>query len=186
MGCRRSSCSTRCRTACGQWQAGTMDVAVVRRLRARRPGRLRRAGRCARRLGGDGRHRVRPRWAWSPPRFPTAAGWRRWPANSPAPLSRSPLRPARGVTVTELAPDELVSAAADFDVVTASLVQSANGAVLDVDALRAHRGGHRHADRHRHHPGARLEERRRAAGPTSPSPRSTSGCWRRAARRGCR
>jgi selenocysteine lyase/cysteine desulfurase len=43
---------------------------------------------------------------------------------------------ARGVTITELAPDELVSAAADFDVVTASLVQSANGAVLDVDTLR--------------------------------------------------
>lgn len=42
----------------------------------------------------------------------------------------------RGVTVTELAPDQLVSAAADFDVVTASLVQSADGAVLDVDALR--------------------------------------------------
>jgi hypothetical protein len=32
------------------------------------------------------------------------------------------------VTVTELAPDEMVSAAADFDVVTASLVQSADGA----------------------------------------------------------
>jgi selenocysteine lyase/cysteine desulfurase len=43
---------------------------------------------------------------------------------------------ARGVTVTELAPDDLVSAAADFDVVTASLVQSANGAVLDIDSLR--------------------------------------------------
>jgi selenocysteine lyase/cysteine desulfurase len=42
----------------------------------------------------------------------------------------------RDVTITELAPDQLVSAAADFDVVTASLVQSANGAVLDVDALR--------------------------------------------------
>ena len=42
----------------------------------------------------------------------------------------------RGVTITELAPGELLSAAADFDVVTASLVQSANGAVLDVDALR--------------------------------------------------
>ena len=42
----------------------------------------------------------------------------------------------RGVTITELAPEELVSTAADFDVVTASLVQSANGAVLDVDALR--------------------------------------------------
>jgi selenocysteine lyase/cysteine desulfurase len=42
----------------------------------------------------------------------------------------------RGVTVTELPADELVAAAADFDVVTASLVQSANGAVLDVDGLR--------------------------------------------------
>jgi selenocysteine lyase/cysteine desulfurase len=42
----------------------------------------------------------------------------------------------RGITVTDMAADELVSAAADFDVVTASLVQSANGAVLDVDALR--------------------------------------------------
>ena len=44
---------------------------------------------------------------------------------------------ARGVTVTELTADELVASAADYDVVTASLVQSANGAVLDVDALRA-------------------------------------------------
>jgi len=36
-----------------------------------------------------------------------------------------------------LSPADLVSTAADFDVVTASLVQSANGAVLDVDALRS-------------------------------------------------
>ena len=42
----------------------------------------------------------------------------------------------RGVTLTELTADELVSAAADFDVVTVSLVQSANGAVLDANALR--------------------------------------------------
>ena len=42
----------------------------------------------------------------------------------------------RGVTVTELAADELVSRAADFGVVTVSLVQSANGAVLDIDTLR--------------------------------------------------
>ncbi|MGX9789546.1 aminotransferase class V-fold PLP-dependent enzyme [Mycobacterium sp. MMS18-G62] len=42
----------------------------------------------------------------------------------------------RGVTITELSADELVSAASDFDVVTASVVQSANGAVLDADALR--------------------------------------------------
>ena len=41
------------------------------------------------------------------------------------------------MTVTELTADELVATAADYDVVTASLVQSANGAVLDVDALRA-------------------------------------------------
>ncbi|HET7667380.1 MAG TPA: aminotransferase class V-fold PLP-dependent enzyme [Mycobacterium sp.] len=43
----------------------------------------------------------------------------------------------RGVTITELAPDELVSTATDFDVVSVSLVQSANGAVMDVDTLRA-------------------------------------------------
>jgi selenocysteine lyase/cysteine desulfurase len=43
---------------------------------------------------------------------------------------------ARGVTVSELDPDELVAAAADFDVVTVSLVQSANGAVFDLPALR--------------------------------------------------
>ena len=43
----------------------------------------------------------------------------------------------RGVTITELSPADLVSTAADFDVVTASLVQSADGAVLDVDALRS-------------------------------------------------
>jgi selenocysteine lyase/cysteine desulfurase len=42
----------------------------------------------------------------------------------------------RGVTVTELDSDELVTTASDYDVVTASLVQSANGAVLDVEALR--------------------------------------------------
>lgn len=42
----------------------------------------------------------------------------------------------RGVTVTEFGPDELVSVAADFDVVTASLVQSADGATLDTDTLR--------------------------------------------------
>jgi selenocysteine lyase/cysteine desulfurase len=43
---------------------------------------------------------------------------------------------ARGVTITELAADELVLGAADFDVVTVSLVQSANGAVLDTQTLR--------------------------------------------------
>lgn len=44
---------------------------------------------------------------------------------------------ARGVTVTELDSDDLVTTAGDYDVVTVSLVQSATGAVLDVDALRA-------------------------------------------------
>ncbi len=42
---------------------------------------------------------------------------------------------ARGVTITELTSDELVTTASDYDVVAASLVQSANGVVLDVDAL---------------------------------------------------
>jgi len=43
----------------------------------------------------------------------------------------------RGVTVTELAGEELIAHAADYDVVTVSLVQSATGEVLDVDGLRA-------------------------------------------------
>ena len=47
----------------------------------------------------------------------------------------------RGITVTELDSDQLVTTAADYDVVTVSLVQSANGAVLDVDALRANVAG---------------------------------------------
>ena len=48
---------------------------------------------------------------------------------------------SRGVTVTELDPDELVTSARDYDVVTASLVQSSNGAVLDVGALRENVAG---------------------------------------------
>ena len=43
----------------------------------------------------------------------------------------------RGVTLTELSSDELVTTAADYDGVVASVVQSANGDVLDVEALRA-------------------------------------------------
>lgn len=43
----------------------------------------------------------------------------------------------RGVTVAEMTADRLVATAADYDVVVASLVQSANGDVLDVDGLRA-------------------------------------------------
>ena len=43
----------------------------------------------------------------------------------------------RAVTLTELSADELVTSAADYDVVAASVVQSANGEVLDVEALRA-------------------------------------------------
>ncbi|MEU0496621.1 aminotransferase class V-fold PLP-dependent enzyme [Mycobacterium sp. NPDC006124] len=43
----------------------------------------------------------------------------------------------RGVTVTELSAEDLVASAADYDVVTVSLVQSATGEVLDADGLRA-------------------------------------------------
>jgi len=42
----------------------------------------------------------------------------------------------RGVTVTELPADELTATASDYDVVTASVVQSATGDVLDVEGLR--------------------------------------------------
>jgi selenocysteine lyase/cysteine desulfurase len=43
----------------------------------------------------------------------------------------------RGVVLTELTPDALTATGGDYDVVLASLVQSANGVVLDIDALRA-------------------------------------------------
>ncbi|BCQ09456.1 aminotransferase class V [Mycobacterium heckeshornense] len=43
---------------------------------------------------------------------------------------------ARGVTLTELPHGQLEGSAGDFDVVAASLVQSADGAVLDVESLR--------------------------------------------------
>ncbi|RDH77110.1 aminotransferase class V-fold PLP-dependent enzyme [Mycolicibacterium moriokaense] len=48
---------------------------------------------------------------------------------------------ARGVTITEVDSDELVTTARGYDVVAVSLVQSANGAVLDADALRANVAG---------------------------------------------
>ncbi|OBG32192.1 aminotransferase class V [Mycobacterium alsense] len=50
---------------------------------------------------------------------------------------------ARGVTVTELPPGDLEDAAGDFDVVAASVVQSAHGAVLDVDKVRRSVAGSR-------------------------------------------
>ncbi len=43
----------------------------------------------------------------------------------------------RGVTVTEVPPAELPSAAADADLVAVSVVQSADGALADLEALRA-------------------------------------------------
>ncbi|BBY17867.1 aminotransferase class V-fold PLP-dependent enzyme [Mycolicibacterium litorale] len=44
---------------------------------------------------------------------------------------------ARGVSLTELCAAELVATAGDYDFVTVSLVQSATGALLDVETLRA-------------------------------------------------
>jgi selenocysteine lyase/cysteine desulfurase len=43
----------------------------------------------------------------------------------------------RGVTLTEVSAAELVATASDYDGVVVSVVQSANGDVLDVEALRA-------------------------------------------------
>ena len=72
-GCHPGSWSTPCRTA-SQVAGGTMEVPLFdETVRAGRE-RLRRADRRARRLGGDGRHRVGPARIWSPPRFPTAPG----------------------------------------------------------------------------------------------------------------
>jgi selenocysteine lyase/cysteine desulfurase len=43
----------------------------------------------------------------------------------------------RGVTVTEVRPDQLLDAVSDHDLVAVSVVQSADGAIVDLDALRA-------------------------------------------------
>ncbi|MCT2584663.1 aminotransferase class V-fold PLP-dependent enzyme [Actinophytocola gossypii] len=48
---------------------------------------------------------------------------------------------ARGMPVTEVSADELPSRIADHDLVAVSAVQSADGAVLDLAALRAAKGG---------------------------------------------
>ena len=77
-----------------QWQAGTMDVpSFDEPVRAGRAGyaalvgvpvdSVAMGGNVSAALG-TGRRRDSA----------TAAGWRRWPANSPAPVSRSPRRPA--------------------------------------------------------------------------------------------
>jgi selenocysteine lyase/cysteine desulfurase len=43
----------------------------------------------------------------------------------------------RGVTITEVPPERLVDAAGDHDLVAVSVVQSADGAIADLDGLRA-------------------------------------------------
>jgi selenocysteine lyase/cysteine desulfurase len=48
---------------------------------------------------------------------------------------------ARGVTVTEADPAEVGERAGEFDLVAVSVVQSADGRVVDLDALRAARDG---------------------------------------------
>jgi selenocysteine lyase/cysteine desulfurase len=47
----------------------------------------------------------------------------------------------RGVTVTECAPDELGERAGEFDLVAVSVVQSADGRIANLDALRAAQAG---------------------------------------------
>lgn len=44
---------------------------------------------------------------------------------------------AHGMTVTEVTPDELAGRVADHDLVAVSVVQSADGTVIDLDALRS-------------------------------------------------
>jgi len=88
-------------------------------------------------------------------------------------------------TVSELGADALLATAADHDVVVASVVQSADGAVLDTDALRAAVTGTDTL-------WCSTSPRRPAGsgwpwtGPTSRSPRPTSGCSSRAGWRSCR
>jgi selenocysteine lyase/cysteine desulfurase len=120
----------------GEWQAGTMNVPSfdesVRRGRAAYAALVGTAvesvtmgGSVSALLGlvaaaiPDGARVATPAGEFTSTTFPFAA------------------QAGRGVTVTELAGDELIAASADYDVVVASLIQSANGDLLDVEALRA-------------------------------------------------
>ncbi len=93
---------------------------------------------------------------------------------------------ARGVSVTELSAQQLVATAADYDVVVASLVQSANGAVLDVDALRAGLADAATWVGPRRHASGRVEATRSRLGRRDRRRRCTSGFSHREGRRGCR
>ena len=124
----------------GKWQNGTMDVpSFDEHVAAGRAGyaaltglpvdSVAMAGTVSSGLGlvaaaiADGARVVTAPGEYTSPTFPFAA------------------QAGRGVTVTELPADELITTAADFDVVAVSLVQSANGAVLDMESLRAHVAG---------------------------------------------
>jgi len=80
------------RDCIGQWQTGTMEVPVFDDYV--RDGRAAYAA-----LTGVPVESVTmgarspPYWAWWLLRYPTAAGSRHWPVNSPVPRSRSPPRP---------------------------------------------------------------------------------------------
>ncbi|PJK20210.1 aminotransferase class V-fold PLP-dependent enzyme [Mycolicibacterium goodii] len=123
------------RTHIDEWQSGTLDAASfgepVSRARAAyaaltgvKTGSVVLAGSTSAALGlvaasiADGSRVVVVAGEFTSTTFPFAA------------------QAARGVTVTEVEPAALPAVAAEYDVVVAGLVQSADGTVLDTDALR--------------------------------------------------
>ena len=134
------SCSTGCRTAWAKWQAGTMEASSFDEPGgAGRTRGLRRPDRCARRRGGDGAARVSAVLGLVAAAIPDGSRVATLPGRiHQHDLSRSPPRPVVKCDRHRARPPTNWSRPpADYDVVTTSLVQSANGAVLDADALRA-------------------------------------------------
>ena len=163
----------------GRRQPGDFDEPV-----AGRPGRVRRAGRGARRPGGDRRRGVGAGRADRRERAGRCPGARR---ARRVHQRHAAVRGAggRGVTVDRgRARTKLGARAGDYDLVAVSVVQSADGRIVDLDALRA--AG-------RPAPGWCSTRPRRSAGwtptwagPTPWSVPGTSGCSARAAWRGWR
>ena len=90
-----------------------------------------------------------------------------------------------GLEVTTVPPARLADAIDErTDAVAFSAVQMSTGEVADLDAILAAAEAHDVLTRARRHAGRGLAAARRPTASTSSSPRATSGCSRRAGRRG--
>lgn len=124
------------RTCLAEWEAGTMHVpAFDESVRRARAGYADLVGTSAQSvvMGGS----VSALLGLVAAAVPDGSRWLTLAGDFTSTTFPFAAQAARGVTVAEVGADELVARAPRYDGIVASVVQSANGTVLDVDALRA-------------------------------------------------